>query len=215
MNLDLNVRDLGIIGYQEALDLQTSLQGQRQADAVPDTLLLLEHKSVYTLGRSGSENNILAGRDKLAAMGVQVVRTSRGGDVTYHGPGQLVGYPIINIKARGLGVVDYVHALEEVLIAVLGEYKISAGRDNKHRGVWIGRDKVAAIGVKVSRNVTMHGFALNVAMDLKYFENIVPCGIQGRGVTSLDKLLPGISMSDVKARVASQFRRVFGCEEGS
>jgi lipoate-protein ligase B len=215
MNLDLNVRDLGIIGYQEALDLQTSLQGQRQADAVPDTLLLLEHKSVYTLGRSGRESNILADRDKLADMGVQVVRTSRGGDVTYHGPGQLVGYPIINIKARGLGVVDYVHALEEVLIAVLGEYNISAGRDDKHRGVWVGRDKVAAIGVKVSRNVTMHGFALNVAMDLKYFENIVPCGIQGRGVTSLDKLLPGISMSDVKARVASQFRRVFGCEEGS
>jgi lipoyl(octanoyl) transferase len=210
----LDVRQLGLMAYQEALDLQLELLGQRQRDEMPDTLLLLEHPPVLTMGRRAEEANILLNQEELRAGGVAVEQVSRGGDVTYHGPGQLVGYPIVKLSDLGLGIRDYMTRLEQVIIEVLeGQYGLAAGRDSINRGVWIGPNKICAVGVAVKRAVTMHGFALNVNTNLEHFKWIVPCGIAGRGVTSLQRELGAVQdMSALKRAVADSFRKVFGYE---
>ncbi len=203
----MHVEDLGTIGYAAAWDLQRALVERRKARQVPDTLLLLEHPHVFTLGRSARQEHLLARPPE-----VEVHSTNRGGDITYHGPGQLVGYPILDLSALRKDVVWYVRSLEEALIAALAEFGIAAGRRAGLTGVWVGTGKIAAIGVHVSRWVTSHGFALNVHPDLRYFQCIVPCGIRQYGVTSMERELGGApEMQSVKLAVArrmeQQFRR--------
>ena len=214
----LEVRDLGTgVGYDEAARLQQELHGARCAGTVPDTLLLLEHAPVYTLGRSANPAHILWDDTTLARRGIERAVTSRGGDVTYHGPGQLVGYPIIHLGERGMGVLDYVGALEEVLIAALARLGLpGAGRDPRNRGVWVGNDKIAAIGIRVSHRVTAHGFALNINTHLPDYGGIVACGLADAGVTSLAKCLGRTAdMAAVKTVVQAEFERVLGYEGSS
>lgn len=208
----LSVRDLGQgAAYGEVLALQERLHAQRAAGEIPDTLLLLEHRPVYTLGRSASEDNVLYSEEALRRAGIERVVTTRGGDVTYHGPGQLVGYPIIHLADAGMRVLEYVTALEEALIRAVAGFGIQAGRDARNRGVWVGDNKLAALGIRVARQVTMHGFALNVCTHLEDYRGIVACGLRDAGVTSMARLLgrdPG--MDNVKRQVAEAFRSVFG-----
>jgi len=214
----LDVRRLGLVPYADALALQRSLVEERRAGRIADTLLLLEHARVLTIGvrGDGGRSHILATPDALAARGIGVYETGRGGDVTYHGPGQLVGYPIIDLKPDRCDVHRYVRDLEEVLIRVAAEYWIEAGRVPGLTGVWVGREKLAAIGVRISRWITSHGFALNVSTSLDDFGLIVPCGIADRGVTSLELLLGrSVPLSDVEQRVAARFADVFGATAGS
>src|SRR5215831_9681598 len=180
----LEIRRLGMMPYSDALALQRELVEERRADAIPDVLLLVEHPPVLTLGvrGDGGRSHILATPEVLAAHGIEVFETGRGGDITYHGPGQIVGYPIVNLKPDRCDVHRYVRDLEEVLIRVAADYRINARRIDGLTGVWVGDEKLAAIGVRISRWVTSHGFALNVSTDLDYFSMIVPCGIADRGV---------------------------------
>jgi lipoyl(octanoyl) transferase len=203
-------RDLGLMPYAAALTLQQSLAEARKRDEIPDTLLLLEHPHVITLGRAARRAHILADEATRRLKGVELFETGRGGDVTYHGPGQLVGYPIINLAPDAQDVRRYVRNLEEVLIRAAGDFGVAAGRISGLTGVWVNQDKLAAIGVRLSRWVTMHGFAFNVTTDLDYFRLIVPCGIPDHGVTSLEKLLGApVEMPAVAARVAHHFGEVF------
>jgi len=209
----LHVEQLGLVDYAAALELQRRKVAERKAGAIPDTLLLLEHPHVYTLGRNARQENLLVSAELLASRGAQVFRTDRGGDVTYHGPGQLVGYPILDLTQHRRDVSWFMRSLEEVFIRVAGEYGIEAGRCPGAAGVWVGNDKLVAMGVHLSRWVTSHGFAFNVNTDLRYFEWIVPCGLRGKGVTSLAKLLGyELVMEAVAERVVEQFGVVFGVE---
>jgi lipoyl(octanoyl) transferase len=208
----LEVRRLGVIGYGEGVELQQSLVEQRKAGSIPDQLLLLEHPPVITLGvkTRNDRGHIVASADSLARQGVEVFETGRGGDVTYHGPGQLVGYPIIDLKPDRCDVHRYVRDLEEVLIRTAAAFGIDAGRSPGLTGVWVGQDKLAAIGVRISRWVTSHGFALNVTTDLSHFDFIIPCGIVGRGVTSIQRLLGRpVPLEDVESAVSDAFLDVF------
>jgi len=207
------VEQLGVLSYAEALRLQKQKVAQRKAGAIPDTLLLLEHPHVYTLGRNAKRENLLVSADWLAARGVQVFETDRGGDVTYHGPGQLVGYPILDLAKHRRDIAWYMRSLEEVFIRVARDFGIEAGRLAGAAGAWVGNDKLVAMGVHLSRWVTSHGFAFNVNTDLSYFEWIVPCGLRDKGVTSLQKLLGrGMKMEVVVASVIEHFGRVFELE---
>jgi lipoyl(octanoyl) transferase len=207
------IEQLGLVDYAAAFQLQAKRVAQRKAGAIPDTLLLLEHPHVYTLGRNAKRENLLAPADWLAARGVQVFDTNRGGDITYHGPGQLVGYPILDLTQHRRDIAWYMRSLEEVLIRVARDFGIDAGRSPGAPGVWVGDRKLVAIGVHVSRWITSHGFAFNVSTDLGYFERIVPCGLRGRGVTSLQELLGrALQMDSVIARVIEHFGVVFGLE---
>ena len=202
---------LGRTEYLEAWALQKSLHARVAEGAMPNVLLLLEHPHVYTLGRRGRPTDILATPRELSRLGVEVHHVDRGGEVTYHGPGQLVGYPIVNLRELGGGPLRFVRALEEVLIATLAEFEIAAVADERPTGVWVGESKIAAIGVKVSRGVTTHGFALNVSPDLSYFDRIVPCGMPDVGITSMAAERPDVA--DVQAvipSVARHFGEVFG-----
>jgi lipoyl(octanoyl) transferase len=201
------------VGYEDGLLLQRELVARRKAGTIPDTLLLLEHPHVYTLGRNARKENLLISAEQLAARGAQVFEIDRGGDVTYHGPGQLVGYPILDLAKHRRDIAWYMRCLEEVLIEVAGEYGIQAGRLAGAPGVWVGNDKLAAMGVHISRWVTSHGFAFNVNTDLRYFDWIVPCGLRDKGVTSLQKLLGRpLEMEEVAGRVVRHFGRVFEVE---
>ena len=209
---EVEVRRLGRVPYADALALQRKLVEERQAGRIGDLLLLLEHPHVLTLGvrGDGGRSHILAPADVLAARSVEVFETGRGGDITYHGPGQLVGYPIIDLKPDRRDVHRYVRDLEEVLMRTAADYGIAAGRVEGLTGVWVGREKLAAIGVRIARWITSHGFALNVTTDLDAFQLIVPCGIAGRGVTSLSRLLGrNLGVGEVQDRIASHFCRVF------
>ena len=206
----LEVRDLGRRPYRPVLALQEKLVAERQAGSIPDTLLLVEHERVYTMGRNAKDENVLLSKAELGKQGIELVHIGRGGDVTYHGPGQLVGYPIINLLERKRGIVAYVDGLEQVLIKVLADFGIEGKTDRKNRGVWVGNTKVAAIGVRVTRFVTMHGFALNVEADLSPYGGIIPCGIRDKGVTSLHLLAKGVTMAAVKELVIKHFVDVFG-----
>ena len=209
----LDVRHLGVVPYAEALALQRSLVEERRAGLIGDTLLLLEHPHVITLGvrGDGGRSHLLASSETLAARGVEVHETGRGGDITYHGPGQLVGYPIIDLKPDRCDVHRYVRDLEGLLIRTASDYGIDAGRVEGLTGVWVGNEKLAAIGVRIARWITSHGFALNVTSDLDFFKLIVPCGIADRGVTSLSRLVGRkIDMAEVAARTAEHFANIFG-----
>ncbi len=208
----LKVDDLGRdADYGEVLALQERLHAQRVSGEINDTLLLVEHRPVYTLGRSAADGNVLYSDETLRQAGIGRVVTTRGGDVTYHGPGQLVGYPIIHLGEAGLRVLEYVTALETVLIQAVAAFGIVAGRDARNRGVWVKNDKLAALGIRVSRQVTMHGFALNVSTRLEDYQGIVACGLHNAGVTSMVRLLGcEPAMAEVKAQVEDSFRSVFG-----
>jgi lipoyl(octanoyl) transferase len=209
----LEVRTLGRIGYAEGLALQRELVEARRRGEVPDQLLLLEHPHVITLGVKvrTDRSHILADEATLADRGVMVHEAGRGGDVTYHGPGQLVGYPILDLAPDRRDLHRYVRDLEETLIRTVARFGVDAGRVQGLTGVWVGREKVAAIGVRISRWITSHGFALNVAPDLAYFDLIVPCGISDRGVTSMAQLTGRpLTPDEVAPIVAEEFGAVFG-----
>jgi lipoyl(octanoyl) transferase len=208
----VEIRRLGLIPYVEALELQRALVEDRRAGRVGDLLLLAEHPHVLTLGvrGDGGRSHILATAEALAVRGIEVHETGRGGDVTYHGPGQVVGYPILDLKPDRCDVHRYVRDLEEVMIRTAADYGVVAGRVEGLTGVWVGRDKIAAIGVRIARWVTSHGFAFNVTTQLDHFDLIVPCGIADRGVTSLARLLGRtVELAEVEDRVAGHFQDVF------
>ena len=186
-----NIVSLGRVDYMEALDLQEKLLAKRQQGEIDNTLLLLEHPAVLTLGKRGLYSNIIVPKEELAANRISIYEVARGGDVTYHGPGQIVGYPIIDLKDLNKGVKDFVWTIEEVFIRLLKkEYGITAHREEKkYTGVWVGDEKITAIGIAVKHWVTMHGFAFNVNTELEHYKWINPCGISDKGVTSLEKLL--------------------------
>ena len=209
----LEIRRLGLVPYADALALQRALVEERRAGTVGDLLLLVEHPHVLTLGvrGDGGRGHILVTPDALAARGIDVHETGRGGDVTYHGPGQIVGYPIIDLKPDRCDVHRYVRDLEDVLIRTAAGFGIVAERVEGLTGVWVGRDKLAAIGVRIGRWITSHGFALNVTTDLDCFNLIVPCGIADRGVTSLARLLHrDVDRREVEDRLVAHFCDVFG-----
>ncbi|HET7692544.1 MAG TPA: lipoyl(octanoyl) transferase LipB [Gemmatimonadota bacterium] len=204
------VRRLGRVEYDHAWAIQRELLAARQAGHAPDTLLLLEHPPVITLGRSGETAHLLGSEAELERRGVALVATDRGGDITFHGPGQIVGYAIVDLAPRGRDLHRYLRDLESVLIRALAEFGIVAGRVEGLTGVWVGDAKVAAIGIRVSRWVTHHGFALNVDTDLSYFDLIVPCGIADRRVTSMEALLGGaVDRGDVEDALERAFETVF------
>jgi lipoyl(octanoyl) transferase len=205
----LSVANLGLVEYQAALALQTAMVVARQADVIPDTLLLLEHPHVFTLGRGADERFVLAQRPSE----VPIYRVSRGGEVTYHGPGQLIGYPILKLEGRDRDVHRYLRNIEEALIRALADCEIEATRREGLTGIWVGAKKIGSIGVGIKRWTTCHGFALNVCPDLSYFRGIVPCGIAGCEMTSIEALREKeISVDYFSATMRSRFAEVFGHE---
>jgi lipoyl(octanoyl) transferase len=207
------LRNLHLVTYENGMKLQQKLVEMRQGGEIPDQLLLLEHPPVITLGRAGDAANLLATTSTLQRAGVRFFETTRGGDITYHGPGQLVGYPIVHLGEGRRDIRKYVTHLEEVLIRTVAEYGVAAERVEGRRGIWVGNDKIAAIGVRIARWVTSHGFALNVNTNLEHFHLITPCGLHGTGVTSLEKLLGhAVPLGDVRAIVVAKFAEVFDRE---
>jgi lipoyl(octanoyl) transferase len=202
------VRDLGRMGYAEAFAFQQSLAEQRKQGAIPDQLLLVEHPHVVTMGRNGHESNVLATPEVLTRAGIEFHHTNRGGDVTYHGPGQIVGYPILDLREWRRDVTAYVRAVEQSIIDALGEFGIAGGRERGATGVWVEGRKICAIGVHISRWVTSHGFALNVDTDLRYFQYIVPCGLT-KPVTSMRQCGSGATREQVAAAIVRQFGNIF------
>jgi lipoyl(octanoyl) transferase len=197
--------------YEACWALQRSLAARRASGEIPDTLVLTEHDHVYTLGSGSDDNHLLAGAEELRQRGIAVVWNDRGGDVTYHGPGQLVGYPIIDLRGHYLDLHRYLRDLEEVIILALVFFGLKGERVSGYTGVWVGGEKICAIGIKSSRWITMHGFALNVNTDLSFFDRIIPCGIFEKGVTSMAALLGReLPMPDVEKAVIGAFSSVFG-----
>ncbi|MBN2301415.1 MAG: lipoyl(octanoyl) transferase LipB [Lentisphaerae bacterium] len=210
MTYKFKTLDLGRCSYEFGIAEQDRIVEARRNGAVPDMLILLEHDPVYTLGRNADERHVIASPEKLAEVGIPLIRTGRGGDITYHGPGQVVAYPIMDLGDRGERVVWYVSSLEEILIRVLAEYGVEGRRDPANRGVWVGDEKIGAIGVRVARHITMHGFCLNVTVNLDNYRYIVPCGIHDKGVTSLDRLVNGVTVEDAKRLIIEKFGEVMG-----
>ena len=209
----MEVRRLGLVPYPEAWALQNRLADARRAGLAPDTLILLEHPHTYTIGRSGTRDHVFLTESELAARGITCLDVDRGGDVTYHGPGQLVGYPIFDLGPQP-DVGRYLRNLEDCLIETLADFGIAAGRLSGYTGVWIGDRKIAAIGVKVSQGVTTHGFALNVSTDLSLFTHILPCGIPDKGVTSMAlEVGRAPAMTEVEARMMAHFSNRFAVPE--
>ncbi len=207
----LQIVDLGLTAYQPTWELQQKIFDLRANKKIIDVLLLTEHHHVYTLGKSGDKTHLLAGQMELQASGADVYHIDRGGDVTYHGPGQLVGYPILDLSHYYLDLHRYLRDIEEILIRTLKDFGIKGHREENYTGVWAGSDKIAAIGVKVSRWITMHGFSLNVNTKLSYFDRIIPCGIFHKGITSMERILGNeVSIQDVIKSVSSHFGDVFG-----
>jgi lipoyl(octanoyl) transferase len=207
---ELSVRRLGRLRYADGLALQQQLVAQRQQGTIPDTLLLLEHEPVFTLGRNARQENLLFPADALRARGFDVFEAGRGGDVTYHGPGQLVGYPILDLSPDRRDVHRYVRDLEEVMIRTCADFGVVAARIQGLTGCWVGDEKLGAIGVRISRWVTSHGLALNVDLDLEPFRLIVPCGIKERGVSSLGRLLRrSLAVEPVMERLELHVAAVF------
>jgi lipoate-protein ligase B len=199
-----------MIDYGEAWDLQLKLVEARHRGEVPDLVLLLEHPPVFTLGRRGGRGHLRVPEPFLAERGVPVVHVERGGEVTYHGPGQLVGYPIVDLRANGWKVVDFVGALEEIMLGVAADFGVRAGRNALNRGVWVGMEKLGSVGIAVRRGVSFHGFALNVNTDLTPFGWINPCGLRGIGMTSLARCLgKSLCMDHVRASAKRHLQGVF------
>jgi lipoyl(octanoyl) transferase len=215
-NKILTYCDLGFIDYKEAWDLQQVIHLKRVVGEVEDTFFLLEHPNTYTLGKTAHKENLIGTEDYLKKNQISVYDIDRGGDITYHGPGQIVGYPIIDLNNWYKDTHKYLRALEELIIKTCSDYGLNCERNPKHTGVWIGDRKIAAIGIKVSRWITMHGFAFNVNTDLKLFNGIIPCGIQDKSVTSLSKELgKEINISDVKTKLLNNFVELFKYDEVS
>ena len=214
MNMkELNVIDLGRCSYTKAWDIQKEIHAKRVRREIPDTLILVEHPHVYTLGKNADAHNLIATQDYLKSMGIEIFKVDRGGDITYHGLGQLVGYPIFNLKEHRESISWYVHSVEEVLIRMLSEFSIEAHREKGLTGVWVENRKIVAIGMRVSHWVTMHGFALNVFTDLSLYDGIIPCGITTKGVTRMVDLNKDIQWEDVKLKVIDKFVEVFSFEK--
>lgn len=229
MSSEVIVHDLGTIPYAEAWNYQKKLLGQVQEIKLANIdepicaqtqqyqyLLLCEHPHVYTLGKSGSESNLLVNEDFLQSKGAEFFRIDRGGDITYHGPGQIVGYPIFDLEMLGIGVKEYIHRIEESIVQVVADYGIHASRLKGAAGVWIDSEKpdkarkICAIGVRVSRGVTMHGFAFNINTDLSYYQFINPCGLTGKGVTSLQKELgKSVGLDAVRRKIIQKIGALF------
>jgi lipoyl(octanoyl) transferase len=207
----MEVRRLGLITYGDALELQAELVKQRRAGEIPDTLLLLEHPHVITLGSGSHDENVLVSPEERAERGIELFDTGRGGDVTYHGPGQLVGYPIFDLKPDRQDLHRYLRDIEEALIGALSDFGVRGGRKEGLTGVWVDDRKLAAIGVRVSSGwITSHGFALNVTTDLSFFGTIIPCGIRDHGVGSLaTELRRPVEMAEVEAAAVRWFERIF------
>ena len=213
-NKILTYCDLGFIDYKEAWDLQKEIFSKRASGEVEDFLFLLEHPNTYTLGKTAHKENLKGTEDYLKENQISVYDIDRGGDITYHGPGQIVGYPIVDLNNWFKDTHKYLRALEEVIIKTCAEYNLSCERNPKHTGVWVEDRKIAAIGIKVSRWITMHGFAFNVNTDLNLFNGIIPCGIQDKSVTSLSKELNReIETQEVKVKLLANFKDVFGYTE--
>ena len=206
----LNYCDLDFIDYQEAWDLQKDSLNSRVDEKVEDVLFLLEHPHTYTLGKVADKKNLIGSEDYLYENKISVFDIDRGGDITYHGPGQIVGYPIIDLKKWKQDTHKYLRSLEEVIIKTCAEFGLKVTRDPRYTGVWIEDRKIAAIGIKVSRWVTMHGFAFNVNTDLDFFSGIIPCGITEKGVTSLKNELGNtVNISEVKEKLKNNFKEIF------
>ncbi len=209
----LTVCRIGRTRYADAWELQKQLFEARLNGRCGDLLLLTEHHHVYTLGKSADENHLLASLEELKTDDIDVFQIDRGGDITYHGPGQIVGYPILDLSAIDPDIHRYLRQLEEVMIRTVGEYGLNAGREAGMTGAWVGGEKIGAIGVKVSRWITMHGFAFNVNVDLRKFDRIIPCGIFHKGVTSLQSLLGRtVDMESVENNLINHFEQVFECQ---
>ena len=222
--MSIEFQNLGLIDYKKAWDLQEELFDEileaklAKSKTMPENkLLFCQHPHVYTLGKSGDKNNLLLSEDFLKQKQASFYQINRGGDITYHGPGQIVGYPILNLDGLGLSIKDYIFGLEETIIRVLKTYGITATRSHGETGVWLDIEnkqkarKIAAIGVRISRMVSMHGFALNVNTNLNYYNYIIPCGITDKGVTSLEKELgKEVDIEDVETKLLEQFEEVFG-----
>lgn len=209
----LEIRHLGVVPYADAVELQRALVEERRAERVPDLLLLLEHPHVITMGakREASRSHLVATPELLAERGVELHESGRGGDITYHGPGQLVGYPILDLRPDRCDVHKYVRDLEEVMIRSASDFGLTTARIDGLTGAWVGADKLGAIGVRISRWITSHGFAFNVMTDLDYFKLIVPCGITSGGVTSLSRATGrAVRMADARAAIVTHFGDVFG-----
>lgn len=202
--------DLGLVDYQKAWDLQHQLWSRRVEEELPDLLLILEHPHVITLGRRGNRSHLIASPEVLETMRIPIFHAERGGDVTYHGPGQMVVYPILNLKEYGYRVVRYVDQLEEFVLRVLRDFGIEGRRNPLNRGVWVGEKKIASVGVAIKRRVSLHGIALNYETDLKYFDLINACGLEGKRVTSMAEILgTGISRARLLERVIFHFKQIF------
>jgi lipoyl(octanoyl) transferase len=214
----IDIRRLGVVPYQDALVLQRSLVEERRAGLVPDLLLLLQHPAVITVGvkGDGGRSNVVADARRLAELGIEISETGRGGDVTYHGPGQIVGYPILDLRPERCDVHRYVRDLEEVMIRVCADYGVQAGRIHGLTGTWVGDAKIGAIGIRISRWITSHGFAFNVNTNLEHFDLIVPCGIPNRGVTSLERAIGRtVTVAEAEEAVVRHFCGVFQREATS
>jgi lipoate-protein ligase B len=209
---------LGIVPYYRALKLQQQLAQARAEGRIGDVLLLLQHPPVFTIGRFRGGEDITVPPEMLARDGIAVFHTNRGGGTTYHGPGQLVGYPILNLKENGLGVREYIGKLEAVITSVLAALGIRAHRVAEHPGVWVGNKKICSIGIHISHHITTHGFALNVSNDLRYFQYVRPCGLSGKAMTSVSELLGHrVAMETIIEALLPSFSELFGpsCEQGS
>ena len=211
-NRRCDVFSLGTLGYRKAWDLQKELVGKRLKKEINDTLLLMEHPSLFTIGRRGSKENLLVADEDLEKKGILVYKVDRGGDITYHGPGQVIGYPILDLNEHGRDVHLMLRNLEEVIIGFLSDYEMEACRIPGYTGVWVGKEKIAAIGIGVSHWITFHGFCLNINPDMNYFSMINPCGIKGRGVTSLEKLRVTEDREKIERRLVKHFGEVFNLE---
>lgn len=210
-NRNLFYCDLGFIDYKEAWDLQKETFELRVKDKIPDVLYLLEHPNTYTLGKTADKNNLIGSAEYLSSNKISVYDIDRGGDITYHGPGQIVGYPIINLNDWKTDTHKYLRALEETIIRTCAEYGITGGREPKYTGVWVEDRKIAAIGIKISRWITMHGFAFNVNTDLSFFSGIIPCGITDKDVTSIKKEIDkDLDINEIKTKLVNNFSEIFG-----
>ena len=230
MSKKTSFKNLGLTGYKTAWDYQQNLfdrtlaiklanEGHHKKTPTSNYLLFCEHNPVYTLGKNGSLSNLLIDEKQLNQKGAEFYHINRGGDITYHGPGQITGYPVLDLDNFGLSIKDYIFGLEEVMIRTLGQYGIIAGRSNGETGVWLDTEnpakarKIGAIGARISKLVTMHGFALNVNTDLSFYDYIIPCGITGKGVTSMEKELgKKVDLDEVQDKLLSQFEEVFGMD---
>jgi lipoate-protein ligase B len=204
------VWNLGLMEYSEAYKLQRTLHHQRVEEKIPDVLLLLEHPPTITIGKSGALDNVLTSKERLVQHGISLFFINRGGDVTYHGPGQIVGYPIVDLRQRGKDLHRYVNDLEEVMLRTLKDFSIDGNRDQCHPGIWVNGEEIAAIGLSLRKWVSMHGFALNINIDLEHFSFINPCGFSDRRATSISKILGSyVPMREAANSLISHFCEVF------